>query len=139
MFLTLKQINSSLKRLTFWRDCCFRVKVADFTPSCLFSSVVSTSDPIGHHSGVQFQKERLQLAQPTLLLLLLLLAEPPLLVHSCVFSLLFLFLIYPGHPGSTLLAGICSRIVGRKVHRYGGLVVVGEAGQQVLDHVWPLI
>lgn len=97
-----------------------------------------TSDPIGHHPGVQFQKERLQLAQPALLLLPFLLTVPTFLVHSVILALLVLLLVHPGHPGAAVPAGVGSRVVGRKINRHGCLVVVGEAGQQLLDHVWPL-
>lgn len=97
------------------------------------------SDPIGYHPGVQFQKERLQLAQPALLLLLFLLTVPTLLVHSVIFSLLVLPFVHPGHPGSAVLAGIGSRVVGRKINRNGSLVVVSESCQQLLDHVWSLV
>lgn len=95
------------------------------------------SDPIGHHPGVQFVKERLQLAQAALLLLLLLLTVPAFLVHSVVFSLLVLLFLHPGHPGSAVPAGIGSRVVGREINLHGRFVVVGESGQQPLDHVWP--
>lgn len=36
-------------------------------------------------------------------------------------------------------AGIGSGVVGRKINRHGGLVIVGESGQQLLDHIWSLV
>lgn len=95
-----------------------------------------SSDPVGHHPGVEFQKERLQLTQRALLLLLLLLLTvPTLFVHSLIFPLLILVFVHPGHPGSAVQAGVGSGVVGRKINRHGSLVVVGESGQQPLDHV----
>ncbi len=98
-----------------------------------------TSDSVGHHPGVQFQKERLQLAQPALLLLLFLLTVPAFLVHSQIFSLLVLPFFDPGYPGSIVLTGIGSWVIGREINRHGCLVVVGESGQQPLNHIWSLV
>lgn len=100
----------------------------------------TSSDPIGYHPCVQLQEERLQFAQPTLLLLLLLLTVPSFLVDSLIFSLLFLLLVvHPGYPGSAVPAGIGSRVVWREVNLNGCLVVVGETGQQLLDHIRSLV
>lgn len=98
-----------------------------------------SSDPIGHHPGVEFQEERLQLTQLALFVLLLLLTVPALFVHSLIFPLLILFFVHPGHPGSTVQAGIGSGVIGRKINRHSSLVIVGESGQQPLDHVWSLV
>lgn len=97
------------------------------------------SDPIGHHPSVQFQKERLQLAQPALILLLFLLTVSTFFVYSLIFSFLVLAFVHPGYPGSAMLVGIGSGVIGRKINRHGGLVIVGESGQQLLDHVWSLV
>ena len=104
-----------------------------------FVSRVEASDPIGHHPGVQFQEEGLQLAQPALRLLPLLLAALPFLVNPLILPLLFLIIVHPGHPGAAVLTGVCSRVVGREVNRHGRLVVVSEPSQQLLDHIWPLV
>lgn len=98
----------------------------------------TTSDPIGHHSGVEFQEKRLQLAQWTFLLLFLL-GAPSFLVHTFIFPFLWLlFLIYPGHPSSLVLAWICPGVVWWEIHRHRRLVVVGESGEQLQDNVWSL-
>lgn len=97
------------------------------------------SDPIGHQPGVQFQEERLQLAQRALRLLPLLLTVLPFLVHSVIFPLFVLLFVHPGDPGPAVQAGIGSRVVGRKINLHGCLVVECESGHQLLDHVWSLV
>lgn len=99
-------------------------------------TVIEASDPIGHHPGVQLQKEGLEFAQLTPRLLF---TGCAFLVHASIFPLLILLLLlHPGYPGSVVAAGVSSWVVGWKVHRHGCLVVVGEPRQQLLDHGWPL-
>lgn len=99
------------------------------------------SDSIGHHPGVQFQKEGLQLAQLTFFLLLFLLAGRLVLVHTFVFPFLFLllFLVHPGYPRSPVPARVRPGVVWGEIHRHGRLVVVGESGHELLDNVGSVV
>lgn len=97
------------------------------------------SDPVGHHPRVQLQEERLELAQRAFLLLLLLVLVPTFLVHAVVLPLLVLLFVHPGDPGAAVLAWIRPSVVGREINGHGGPVVVGESGEQLLDHIGSLV
>lgn len=80
---------------------------------------------------------RLQFAQRTALLLPLLLTAPSFLINASILPLLLF--VGPGYPGPRVPARVGPWVIWGKVHRHGGLVVVGEAGQQLLDHVGPAV